>query len=139
MEWPYSGVWAVCGNMVVVCVCVSGSGVGEVGLCFLCCDTVTCGGACYVCGERHVVGGIGSLGSFVGGSARVGPGGELQVMLSCSIAFPSSVSVSSIRSMLVLCCGRWFGPCMCGCGSKAFCLYIWACVWGFLLVIVILE
>ena len=56
----------------------------------------------HVCGERHVVGGIGNLGSVVGGSARVGPGGEVQVLLSCSPAYPSSVSVSRIRGTIVL-------------------------------------
>ena len=87
----------------------------------------------HVCGERHVGGGIGNLGSVVGGSARVGPDGEVQVMPSCSPACPSSVSVSRIRGILV------FGPCICGCGSKAFRLHIWARVLGFLLVIMILE
>ena len=32
---PCSGVWAVCGEMVVVCVCVSCSGVGDVGFFFM--------------------------------------------------------------------------------------------------------
>ena len=43
---PCSGVWAVCGEMVVVCVCVSCSGVGDVGVFFLLSDVVTCRGAC---------------------------------------------------------------------------------------------
>ena len=63
-----------------------------------------------MCGEQHVVGGIGNLGSVVGGSARVGPGGEVQVMLSCSPTCQSSVLVSMRRGILVLCCGRLFGP-----------------------------
>ena len=46
-----------------------------------------------MCGERHVVGGIRSIGSFVGEGARVGPGGEVHVML------PFSKSCYSIDSI----------------------------------------
>jgi len=89
--------------------------------------------------ERHVVGGIESIGSVVGESARVGPCGVVQMLLSCSTFRPSSVSAPSIGNMMLLCCGRWYVPCVCGCGSKAFCLHVWVCVWGFLRVVMVLE
>ena len=53
-------------------------------------------------GGRHVVGGIRSIGSFVGEGSTVGPGGEVQVMLPCSISCQFTDSVSILASMLVL-------------------------------------
>ena len=69
------------------------------GLCVICRDDGT--GRELVCGERHVVGGIRSVGSFVGEGARVGPCGEVQVMLQCSKSCHSASSISFIVSMLV--------------------------------------
>ena len=64
----------------------------------------------HACGEQHFVGGIGNIGSVVGGSARVGPGGEVHGMLSCGPTCLSSGSVSVRRGILVLWCSMWFGP-----------------------------
>jgi len=44
VDCPYSMFWAVCGEIVVVCVCVYGIVVCEVGLCSMCCNAVTSGG-----------------------------------------------------------------------------------------------
>ena len=74
-----------------------------------------------MCGERHVVGGIRSIGSFVGEGARLGPGGEVQLMLPCSKSCQSTDSVSIIVSMIVSCCSRSFNPCLCACRSRDFC------------------
>ena len=78
-------------------------------------------------GEWHVEDGIRSIGSFVGEGAKVGPGGEVQVMLPYSKSCQSTDSVSILVSMLVLCC--WcVNPCLCICRFKVFCLHKWACV-----------
>ena len=73
-----------------------------------------------MCGERHAVGGIRSIGSFVGEGARVGPGGEVHVMMPCSKSCQSTDPVSIIVSMLVLCCSKSFNPCLCVCRYRAF-------------------
>ena len=56
-----------------------------------------------VCGERHVMGDIGNLGLVLDGSTRVGPGGEVQMMMSCSPVCLSSSSVAGLMGILVLC------------------------------------
>ena len=90
---------------------------------------------CAGCG--FIMGGIGGLGSVVGESARLVPLMSVQ-MLMCFTFRPSSVSVSSVGSMVVLCVGRWHGPCVCCCGSKALCSHLWVCVWGSLMAIMFL-
>ena len=87
----------------MVCVCDSFIGVGEVGLFCLFGEAVTRG--VQVSREQHVVGDARSLRLFVVGSARVGPSGVVQVMLSCFASCRISVSVSSIKGMFVFCCG----------------------------------
>jgi len=73
------------------------------------------------------MGGIGGPESVVGESARLVPRVAVQ-MLICFTFRPSSVSVPSIGSMMVLCFGRWHAPCVCGCGFKDFRLHVWVCV-----------
>ncbi len=68
---------------------------------------------------------------FVVGNVRVGPGGVVQVVLSCFASCRTAVSVSSIRSTFVYCHGRRYGPCVFDCGSLAFRLHRCVCVWGF--------
>ena len=109
----------MCGEVGVVCVCVFGSVAGGEDLCVLGCDDGI--GGVLVCGELHVVGGIRSIWSFVGEGARVGSGGEVQVMLPCSKSCQSIGSFSIVVGVLVLCCSESCSPCLCVCRSRDFC------------------
>ena len=57
----------------------------------------------FVCEERYVVVGVGSIGSGMGDGARVGIGGVMQVMLPCPIPCLFADSDSIPVSAVVVC------------------------------------
>ena len=66
-------------------------------------------------------------GHDVGGGASIGPGGEVQVVLPCSMLYIFAYLVSVVVGMLVLCCWSC-GLCSCIDGPITLGLQSWICV-----------
>ena len=120
-------LWGACGTMLLEAAvrlwCVA-FGMEPVGCGRAFCIVMSGYQGEFVCEERYVVDGVGSIGSDMGDGARMSPGGVVQVLLPCPIPCQFADS-DSIPVSAVMGCRLCVNPRLCMYVFGAFCLHGW--------------